>query len=141
MLRAALSCNRDRASLIAFYISTGARASELLGVRQGLVVPEEQLIGVIRKGSRALQRLPASTDAVDLSSTGSFILCVRSHHRHQLVIIKPTRGWQSLNMTMMSDLARLGDMTTATVSNVINNKGIIGAATLQFVLTIIKELG
>jgi site-specific recombinase XerD len=61
-LFAALSCNRDRA-LIAFYISTGARASELLGVRQGLVVPEEQLIGVVRKGSRALQQLPASTDA------------------------------------------------------------------------------
>jgi site-specific recombinase XerC len=49
-----LACNRDRA-LIAFYISTGARASELLGVPQGLVAPEEQTIGVIRKGSRALQ--------------------------------------------------------------------------------------
>lgn len=61
-LFAALDCNRDRA-LIAFYISTGARASELLGVCQGLVVPEEQVIGVVRKGSRALQQLPASTDA------------------------------------------------------------------------------
>jgi site-specific recombinase XerD len=61
-LFAALDCNRDRA-LIAFYISTGARACELLGVRQSLVVPEEQLIGVVRKGSRALQQLPASTDA------------------------------------------------------------------------------
>jgi integrase len=61
-LFAALDCNRDRA-LIAFYISTGARASELLGVCQGLVAPEDQVIGVVRKGSRALQRLPASTDA------------------------------------------------------------------------------
>ena len=61
-LCAALSSNRDRA-LIAFYISTGARASELLGVRQGLVVPGEQVIGVVRKGSRALQQLPASADA------------------------------------------------------------------------------
>jgi site-specific recombinase XerD len=61
-LFAALSCNRDRA-LIAFYISISARASELLGVRQGPVVPEKQLIGVVRKGSRALQRLPASADA------------------------------------------------------------------------------
>jgi integrase len=61
-LFAGLTCNRDRA-LIAFYISTGARASELLGVSQGLVAPEEQTIGVIRKGSRALQHLPASTDA------------------------------------------------------------------------------
>src|SRR6266568_1818730 len=61
-LFAALVCDRDRA-LIAFYISTGARASELLGVRQDLVAPEEQTIGVIRKGSRALQHLPASADA------------------------------------------------------------------------------
>ncbi|MGN9912710.1 tyrosine-type recombinase/integrase [Phytohabitans sp. LJ34] len=62
VLFAALICNRDRA-LLAFYISTGARASELLGVRQGLVEPEEQVIGVVRKGSQALQRLPASADA------------------------------------------------------------------------------
>jgi integrase len=61
-LFAGLACNRDRA-LIAFYISTGARASELLGAHQGLVAPEEQTIGVIRKGSRALQHLPASADA------------------------------------------------------------------------------
>ena len=61
-LFAGLACNRDRA-LIAFYISTGARASELLGARRGLVAPEEQTIGVIRKGSRALQHLPASADA------------------------------------------------------------------------------
>ena len=61
-LFAGLACNRDRA-LIAFYISTGARASELLGVSQGLVAPEEQTIGVVRKGSRALQHLPASADA------------------------------------------------------------------------------
>jgi len=61
-LFAALTCNRDRA-LIAFYVSTGARASELLGVTRNLVAPEDQLIGVIRKGSRALQQLPASVDA------------------------------------------------------------------------------
>lgn len=61
-LFAGLACNRDRA-LIAFYISTGARASELLSARQSLVAPEEQTIGVIRKGSRALQHLPASADA------------------------------------------------------------------------------
>ena len=57
-----MTCNRDRA-LIAFYISTGARASELLGVEQGLVAPEDQTIGVVRKGSRTLQHLPASADA------------------------------------------------------------------------------
>ena len=61
-LFAGLTCHRDRA-LIAFYISTGARASELLGVPQGLVAPQEQTIGVVRKGNRVLQHLPASTDA------------------------------------------------------------------------------
>jgi site-specific recombinase XerD len=61
-LFAGLASNRDRA-LIAFYISTGARAAELLGVVQGLLAPEDQTIGVVRKGSQALQHLPASADA------------------------------------------------------------------------------
>ncbi|MEU0939008.1 site-specific integrase [Embleya sp. NPDC005971] len=61
-LFASLTSNRDRA-LIAFYVSTGARASELLGVVQGLVAPQDQTVGVLRKGSRTLQHLPASADA------------------------------------------------------------------------------
>ncbi|HEY5114405.1 MAG TPA: site-specific integrase [Nakamurella sp.] len=61
-LFAALPSDRDRA-LIAFYISAGARASELLGVTRNRVNPGDQTIGVIRKGSRALQWLPASADA------------------------------------------------------------------------------
>ena len=59
---AALPSHRDRA-LLAFWISTGARAQELLTVVRGRVDPADQLIGVIRKGSRALQMLPASADA------------------------------------------------------------------------------
>jgi site-specific recombinase XerD len=59
---AALSTHRDRA-LLAFWISTGARAQELLTVVRGRVDPADQLIGVVRKGSRALQMLPASADA------------------------------------------------------------------------------
>ena len=51
------------ARLLAFWISTGARAQELLGAVRGRVDPADQLIGVIRKGSRALQMLPASADA------------------------------------------------------------------------------
>jgi integrase len=61
-LFAALPSLRDRA-LVAFWISTGARASELLGARQGDADPGQQLITVIRKGTRALQQLPASPDA------------------------------------------------------------------------------
>jgi len=48
---------------VAFYVSTGARASELLSVTQGDVEPGRQLITVVRKGSRAEQQLPASSDA------------------------------------------------------------------------------
>jgi len=59
---AALPSHRDRA-LLAFWISTGARASELLTVVRSRVEPADQLIGVIRKGTRALQMLPASADA------------------------------------------------------------------------------
>lgn len=59
---ARLHSHRDRA-LVAFYVSTGARASELLSATQGGVDPGRQLITVVRKGTRATQQLPASTDA------------------------------------------------------------------------------
>jgi site-specific recombinase XerD len=61
-LFAALPSNRDRA-LVAFWISTGVRASELLGVRQCDIDPGQQLITVVRKGTRAAQQVPASADA------------------------------------------------------------------------------
>ncbi|HTX95682.1 MAG TPA: site-specific integrase [Mycobacterium sp.] len=57
-----LPSHRDRA-LVAFYVSTGARASELLSVTQGGVDPGRQLITVVRKGSQEKQELPASSDA------------------------------------------------------------------------------
>jgi integrase len=59
---AALGSDRDRA-LVAFYVSTGARASELLSATRGGVDPGRQLITVVRKGTRVLQQLPASADA------------------------------------------------------------------------------
>jgi site-specific recombinase XerD len=59
---ARLGSHRDRA-LVAFYVSTGARASELLSATQGGTDPGRQLITVVRKGSRELQELPASSDA------------------------------------------------------------------------------
>jgi site-specific recombinase XerD len=59
---ARLPSHRDRA-LVAFYVSTGARASELLSATTGGVDPGRQLITVVRKGSRQPQDLPASTDA------------------------------------------------------------------------------
>jgi site-specific recombinase XerD len=59
---ARLASHRDRA-LVAFYVSTGARASELLSATQGGADPGRQVITVIRKGTRAPQELPASADA------------------------------------------------------------------------------
>ena len=59
---AQLRSHRDRA-LVAFYVSTGARASELLSATRGDVDPGRQVISVVRKGSRAVQELPASSDA------------------------------------------------------------------------------
>jgi integrase len=58
---ARLPSHRDRA-MVAFYVSTGARASELLSVARGGADPGRQLITVTRKGSGELQELPASTD-------------------------------------------------------------------------------
>jgi site-specific recombinase XerD len=59
---ARLRSNRDRA-LVAFYVSSGSRASELLSVTRGRVDPGRQLISVVRKGTGAVQELPASPDA------------------------------------------------------------------------------
>jgi site-specific recombinase XerD len=59
---ARLPSHRDRA-LVAFYVSTGARASELLSATVGGVDPGQQLITVVRKGTGELQQLPASSDA------------------------------------------------------------------------------
>jgi integrase len=61
-LFAQLGSHRDRA-LVAFWVSTGARASEMLGATAADVDPGQQLITVLRKGTRALQQLPASPDA------------------------------------------------------------------------------
>ncbi|MGP3959465.1 hypothetical protein ACTWPT_25990 [Nonomuraea sp. 3N208] len=58
----AMASSRDRA-LLALYVSCGARPSELLGITGAHLNYGEHLVGVIRKGTRALQWLPASPDA------------------------------------------------------------------------------
>src|SRR5262245_23185722 len=57
-----LRSNRDRA-LVAFWLSSGVRASELLGLRQDWLDPGRRTIKVITKGSRVLEEVPASIDA------------------------------------------------------------------------------
>ncbi len=59
---ARLPSHRDRA-LVAFYVSSGARASELLSARRNGVDAGRQVITVVRKGTREVQQLPASADA------------------------------------------------------------------------------
>ena len=56
-LFAQLGSHRDRA-LVAFWVSTGARASELLGATVADVDPGQQLITVIRKGIGRCSRCP-----------------------------------------------------------------------------------
>jgi len=61
-LFAKLASHRDRA-LVAMWVSSGARAAELLGARQRDADPGQQLITVVRKGTRVIQQVPASPDA------------------------------------------------------------------------------
>lgn len=56
-----LRSNRDRA-LVAFYVSSGARASELLGLTGDMVNYGDQLIGVVRKGGDR-KWIPVAADA------------------------------------------------------------------------------
>ncbi|MEY9965936.1 integrase [Streptacidiphilus sp. MAP12-16] len=58
----AMGCHRDRA-LLACYVSSGARASELLGLLGKHVDWAGQRIWVTSKGSRTLDPLPASPQA------------------------------------------------------------------------------
>lgn len=59
----AMRSHRDRA-LLALYLSSGARASELLGVRGNQVDWTRQQVWVVSKGTRALQPVPASPEAL-----------------------------------------------------------------------------
>jgi site-specific recombinase XerD len=61
-LFSALRCHRDRA-LISFWLSTGARAAELLGLCHGDLDVGARTITVVSKGSRAREAIPASVDS------------------------------------------------------------------------------
>lgn len=58
----AMSCDRDRA-LMEFFVSSGARAAELLGVTLDDLDLANQRIWVISKGTRLRQPIPASPHA------------------------------------------------------------------------------
>ncbi len=58
-LFAVLRCHRDRA-LISFWLSSGARAAELLGLRHDDLDVGARTITVVSKGSRACEAMPRS---------------------------------------------------------------------------------
>jgi site-specific recombinase XerD len=58
----ALKTNRDRA-LLSFYVSSGARPSELIGLHHRDVDVGRRTIRVVSKGTRLLEEIPASRDA------------------------------------------------------------------------------
>lgn len=62
-LFARMRCDRDRA-LLACYVSSGARASELLGIGLGDVDWSGGWLWVISKGSRVRQQVPVSPEAL-----------------------------------------------------------------------------
>ena len=96
-LFARLGSHRDRA-LVAFWVSTGARASELLGATVADVDPGQQLITVVRKGTRVLQALPAAPDA---------FVWLRLYQA-QLRDLVPDGGDQPLWWTLRRPLRALG---------------------------------
>ncbi|MET9732444.1 tyrosine-type recombinase/integrase [Streptomyces sp. NPDC006458] len=62
-LFAQMNCARDR-PLLSCYISSGARASELLGIRLGDVEWQKGQLWVISKGTRARQPVPLSPESL-----------------------------------------------------------------------------
>jgi integrase len=64
-LFAAMRCTRDRA-LLACYVSSGARASELLALRAEDVGWQQMVLWVHRKGSDVLTAVPISPEAAVL---------------------------------------------------------------------------
>ncbi|RZU46595.1 site-specific recombinase XerD [Krasilnikovia cinnamomea] len=61
-LFSALRSHRDRA-LVAFWLSSGVRAAELLGLRHDRVDYGRRTIAVVSKGTRVVEQVPASADA------------------------------------------------------------------------------
>ncbi|MFI6062453.1 tyrosine-type recombinase/integrase [Streptomyces sp. NPDC051286] len=59
----AMTCDRDRAAVL-LYVSSGSRASELLGVTPGDIDWAKQLIWVITKGTDDREAVPASPQAL-----------------------------------------------------------------------------
>ena len=58
-----MSCDRDRA-LICMYVSSGARATELLRIDIDDVDWSRQLVYVVSKGSRLRQAVPVSPESL-----------------------------------------------------------------------------
>ena len=87
-LLAAMGSDRDRA-LLEFYVSSGARASELFGVTLEDVDWGGQLIYVVSKGTRIRQPVPASPDA--FRHLGRYLAARRASCRRGTGLENPAR--------------------------------------------------
>jgi hypothetical protein len=94
-LFAQLGSHRDRA-LVAFWVSTGARASELLGATLGDVDPGQQLITVIRKGTRAMQSLPGRAGCVRAPGVGGRQAAARRSPARRMARCRRSAWWTRL---------------------------------------------
>ncbi len=105
--------NRDRA-ILALYVTTAARPDELLTLTQDRVDYGEQLVGVIRKGTRELQWLPASPDAF------VWLRLYQNELRRELIApVKPLwwtlrRPWRVLNYEAMRAVLRRANTALGT---------------------------
>jgi integrase len=109
----AMGCNRGRA-ILALYVSTGARPAELLGLRGGQVDYGEQLIAVERKGTRALQWLPASPDAFVWLRLYQHELVPALREADQPVWWTLRRPWRPLNYEAMRAVIRRANQQRGT---------------------------
>jgi integrase len=141
-----LGCDRDRA-LLEFYVSSGARATELLGVGIDDVDWGGQRIWVISKGTRAHQMVPASPkafvflarylDEVGTPAPGSPIWRTRHGQRKPLaywalrrivqrVNVRLGTNWtlHDLRHTAATRMAHSGKLTLAEVQAILRHADI-----------------
>ena len=104
-LFASMVSHRDRA-LLAFYVSCGARPTELLEITGAHLDYGEQLVGVIRKGTRVLQWLPASPDAFVWLLLYQNELPIEFVAADQPVWWTLRRPWQQLNYDALRAVLR-----------------------------------
>lgn len=142
-LVAAMRNTRDRA-LLALFLSTGARASELLGVTGDRVDWTRQQLWVISKGTRSLQPVPVSPEALRLlavyfaergtPATDEVIWCTLRGKPQPLSYFAARRVLQRANDQLGTDWT-LHDLRHTTIERMTSDPNL----TLQDVMTVTRH--